>query len=275
MKSKDISKTKVAVVLVPSLRDPHFAAVADEVTERLKNSGYRAILMITNYDITAERKCIEMVRQNRIDGIISPIRDMEQIAADDIPIVTIGFHCDTTIPCVTSDGLGAGKLAAQKLLELGCRRLVYMHVGSEPSCEYDRRGEGFEGICQSSGVDCESVIVTDSASLHPFYRYIDRHIIDGKPDFDGIFCENDHLASSIAKRLGKLGISVPSQVQIIGCGGLSERSGGVRCSTIVQPIHEIARAAVSILLTDDRSAIPPVTTIPVSYRAGGTTRELS
>jgi len=264
----DISKTKAAAVLVPSLRDPFFAAVSDEITGRLKSSGYRTLLMVTNYDITAERKYLEMVRQNRLDGIISPIRDMEQMAADGIPIVTIGFHCEPSIPCVMSDSLGAGELAARKLIELGCKHLVYMHMGAELSCESDERRAGFENTCQSAGADCDSVIVTDSASFHPFYRYIDRHIMDGKPDFDGVFCGSDNLASAIVKRLSKMGITVPKQVQIIGCGGRHV------CSTIVQPIDEIADAAVKILLADNSSAIPPITTLPVSYRAGGTTRDL-
>lgn len=273
MKSKEMFTDKdTTAVLVPSLRDPFFAAVADEVTERLKSKGYRAILMVTNYEITAERKCIEMLRQNRLDGLISPTCDTELMAAEDIPIVTVGFHCDPTIPAVVADSFGAGELAAKRLIELGCKRLVYMHLGTEPSGESDRRRGGFEGVCRGAGAECESV--TDSVSFHPFYRYIDRHITGGEPDFDGIFCGTDNLASTIVKRLNKLGIGVPEQIQIIGCGGLIDRSGGKRvCSTIALPIHEIADAAVNVLLAGNRSEVPAITTLPVSYRAGGTTRD--
>jgi hypothetical protein len=38
-------------------------------------------------------------------------------------------------------------------------------------------------------------------------------------------------------------------------------------------MKDIARTAVSILLSQDRSASPSLTCLPVSYRAGGTTKE--
>lgn len=44
-------------------------------------------------------------------------------------------------------------------------------------------------------------------------------------------------------------------------------------STIVQPAEQIARAAVDLLLAQDRANLPTLVCLPVTYRAGGTTKD--
>jgi LacI family transcriptional regulator len=46
------------------------------------------------------------------------------------------------------------------------------------------------------------------------------------------------------------------------------------CSTIVQPLPEIAQMCVDLLLQDNVSSKPPLVCLPVSYEPGGTTRDV-
>ena len=50
-------------------------------------------------------------------------------------------------------------------------------------------------------------------------------------------------------------------------------SEDLSCSTIVQPAEQIARAAVDLLLAQDRANLPALVCLPVTYRAGGTTKD--
>ena len=74
--------------------------------------------------------------------------------------------------------------------------------------------------------------------------------------------------------LSELGFRVPEDVQIIGFDGI-RRFGreSLYCSTIVQPVAKIAETSVDLLLTKDRSNIPALVCLPVSYAPGGTTKE--
>ena len=45
------------------------------------------------------------------------------------------------------------------------------------------------------------------------------------------------------------------------------------CSTIVQPVPEIAEMCVNLLLQDNISSKPPLVCLPVTYAYGGTTKE--
>ena len=74
--------------------------------------------------------------------------------------------------------------------------------------------------------------------------------------------------------LGRLDIRVPEEVQIIGFGGVPfQISGKLPCSTIVQPIVQIAETSVDILLQEDKGGLPSLLCLPVKYAGGGTTRE--
>ena len=68
-------------------------------------------------------------------------------------------------------------------------------------------------------------------------------------------------------------MDIPGQVQVIGYDGIADyATGRYPCSTIEQPLTQMAEAAVEILLDPDRSAAESVK-LPVRYIPGGTTRE--
>ena len=74
--------------------------------------------------------------------------------------------------------------------------------------------------------------------------------------------------------LGSLGLRVPEDVQLIGFDGTRRfAEDGFHCSTIVQPITRLAETSVDLLLREDRSGLPSLVCLPVSYAPGGTTRE--
>ncbi len=268
------NETNSIALLIPSLRHPFFAALTDEITACLMKRGYKNMLMITNYDTDAEQKCLTLVRQNKVDGIIGLTYNPNLEVDASIPFVTIDRHLHASIPCVSSDNFRGGQMAAEKLLELGCKNLLFLRIGSDIYGEVNKRESGFLHVCRDKQVACDSLILSDSDTEEPFYEYLRNHIKDGQLDFDGIFCNSDQLAMHILSFLKEEGIRVPEDVQIIGYDGIRNYySGQYHCSTIVQSIREIAETCVELILTKDRSALPSLVLLPVEYASGGTTRE--
>ncbi len=268
------NETLSIALLIPSLRHPFFSALTDEITASLMTRGYRNILMITNYDTDAEQKCLTLVRQNKVDGIIGLTYNPDLKVDPSIPFVTIDRHLNAAIPCVSSDNFRGGQLAAEKLLELGSRKLLFFRIGSDIYGEVNKRESGFESICRERQVSYDSVILSDTGTEAPFFEYLQDHIKNGHPEFDGIFCNSDHLAAHIHAFLKKKSIRVPEDVQIIGYDGIRDYySGRYHCSTIVQPIREIAQTCVELILQKNRASLPSLVLLPVQYAPGGTTRE--
>lgn len=268
------SKTNSVAVIMPTLLHPFFAQLTNSVVDQLNRRGCRAILSITDYDPEAEQKCIDMVRQNRVDGIIALTYNNNLIIDETFPFVSFDRFFGQNVPCVTCDNYGGGQLAAKKLNELGCKKLLFFRIGSDITAEPDKRGAGFENYCRMMGLDFYSLRLTDADGIEPFLRFLEEHMGGDEPEFDGIFCSTDKTALQCLWKLREMGIKVPEQVQLIGFDGVQVFENlGRYCSTIVQPIEKLAEAAVNTLLSENLSSLPPLMCLPVSYAPGGTTRD--
>ena len=268
------NKTFSVALVMPSLKHPFFAYLSDELTKSLMSRGYQTSLIITNYDLDAEKKSFAMVRDHKMDGVIALTYNPDIEVDESVPVVTIDRHLGENIPCVSADNYHGGELAAEKLIELGCKKLLFLRVTSKIQGEPDKRCAGFESVCNTRGIEHESFSIFDSEDEEQIYDFIEQRIRDGKPEFDGIFCNSDMTAVRVIRFLSKKNIKVPEQVQIIGFDGIVNRfTGHYACSTIIQPIGDIAETAVKLLLNLDDAAEGVNIYLPVRYVSGGTTKE--
>lgn len=268
------NRTCSAALILPDITNPFFSALAQGVCSALAARGYRTILSITAYDQSAEQRCIQMVQQNKVDGIIGLTYNPELEIDPRLPYVSIDRTFSYSVPCVASDNFGGGQLAAEKLLELGCTRPLFLRIGSRVSGESDKRGDGFESVFRQRGMECAALRLSDEDGLAPVRDFLAGHMDGGRLAFDGIFCVNDALAVHVRNFLAELGLRVPEDVQLIGFDGLRHfATGDFYCSTIVQPVGQLAETSVDMLLREDRSNLPRLVCLPVAYAPGGTTKE--
>lgn len=270
------NRTNCVALLMPSLYHPFFATLTDELTACLMRHGYQSMLMITNYDPEAEKKCLILGHENKVDGVIALTYSPDLKPDDATPMVTIDRHCGDSISCVSSDNYRGGEMAAEKLAELGCKRLLFMGVTSDIPGEVDKRGEGFGSACRRLQVEFDQIILHDTDTEAPFYTFLQEHLKEGRLDFDGIFCNTDRLACRVRVFLTEQGVAIPRDVQLIGYDGITDyATGRYSCSTIVQPIAQIAETAVRLLLEEEDGFTPANICLPVRYAWGGTTSEES
>ena len=266
------NKTYCVALVMPSLSHPFFASLTDALTNCLRSFGYRSLLMITNYDSVAEKNCFQLAQQNKIDGIIALSYSPDLEVDVSVPVVTIDRHFSANIPCVSSDNYRGGALAAEKLIALGCRRLLSFRIGPNIYGEVEKRVNGFESACRLAKVPCQGLFLSDDDTEAPFYQFLMTHIREGKLEFDGIFCNSDGLAVRVTEFLQSQGIRIPEDVQIIGYDGIINfATQRYYCSTIVQPVAEMAETAVRCLINADNA--PANISLPVKFAPGGTTRE--
>ena len=265
--------TSTVALILPGVDHPFFSLLAQHVCQALLQRNYRMLLYVTAARPEAERECVAMVRQNKADGIIALTYNQLE-AVEGLPFVSIDRCLGPDVPCVASDNYAGGRLAAEKLLELGCTHPAFLRIGSPNLSETDKRGDGFESLCRARQVPYETLRLDDGAEEAQFRDFFSSRMSGGRLDIDGIFCSTDALACRIRAMLEGLGLRVPEDVQIIGFDGIRRFGTEVLyCSTIIQPAQKIAETCVDLLLSKDRSNIPALVCLPVSYAPGGTTRE--
>jgi LacI family transcriptional regulator len=267
------NKTYTVALLIPNTQEPFFASLAYHINLALLKRKYRMLLCCTDFDLGQEQEYVKMAQQNKVDGIIGLTYNPNLIVEENTPFVAIDRSMGSQIPCVASDNFAGGQLAAEKLADLGCKRVAFLRTGSALNNEPNKRKAGFENGCLSRGLNYKMKILNDGEPYEEFENFLSDYMQDGKLMFEGIFCVTDGLAYIVIKMLRNLGLRVPEDVQVIGFDGIRYFNQDYICSTIVQPVPEIARMCVDLLLQENMLVRPPLICLPVTYGAGGTTRE--
>lgn len=267
-------KTYTIAVLVPNLINPYFSKLVHYLDKHLIKHNYQMLLCNTDYNPQLEQQYIAMAESKKVDGIICLSYNSELEIPDDMPFVSIDRHFGPSHPCVSSDNYGGGRLAAEKLYEKGCRNLAFMRIGSALTNEPNKRKDGFVCACEYLNIPYTLKIINDGNSFDEFIIFLKEHIHNGKLDFDGIFCVTDNVAYQITNALRSMGIRVPEDVQIIGYDGI--RAFGdlhLICSTIVQPVEDIAATCVELILNKNSTKAQSLICLPIEFAYGGTTLE--
>lgn len=266
------TRTGMIAMIVPNTISPYFALLTQHINTALEKRGYQMLLCFTNYDSGREQALIQLVRQNRVDGIIALTYNPSLVIPEDISFVTIDRYFSASVPCIASDNFGGGRLAAQKLADLGCRHVACFYINVSLSNEPSKRRDGFIRECTARGLPFEVCNLPDGTQPDALTDALQSFVSDGKFTLDGLFCGTDLLAYQVRCLLTGMGYRVPEDVQIIGFDGI--RMFGdldYTCSTIVQPVQGIAEAAVNMVLAPDFGGLPQLVCLPVTYQPGGTT----
>ncbi|QIK72275.1 LacI family transcriptional regulator [Propioniciclava coleopterorum] len=233
-------------VLIPDITNPYYFDVIRGTQERLRDSGYAAMLFDTEQSAIAELTSLEMLAGNGTPAILAATRlTDEQLGevAGTLPMVTINRSVPG-VPSVSSDTAAVFAQAVDHLVSLGHTRLCYV-AGPAGSQSNRQRWEASAAEAARLGVELTSTI-----------NFIPRHDA-GAAAADAALATgataalvfNDLLAIGVLARLAARGVRVPDDFSVVGC---DDSYGASFCSppltTVASPSRRIGREATSMLL---------------------------
>ena len=128
---------KTIGVIVPSIRNPYFTELTAHIDAISLQCGFRPFLCNTGYDPEKEKAAVQMLVSMNADAIIvascsEQIR--ETLNNCPIPVVALDamlYGADVEA-CVFCDYYEGGRMAAEYLIERGCRNIVCIKVRKFP-----------------------------------------------------------------------------------------------------------------------------------------------
>ena len=275
-----VQKTNTVTLIIPDCINPFYSSLAHHVESHLYKRGIWMVLCCSNGIPEKEIDYLTSAVKNQSDGIIAlTYSDIGKYVSPNIPLVSFDRMFENNFtPIVASDNYKGGILATEKLLEFGCKRPAFIRFISPFKGEVNKRLEGYLKVCESHKIE---PIILDKREYEDPNKEIpifikDQLLPDGKLTFDGIFSNTDYHGYLAMKTLQKLGFQVPEDIQIIGFDGIHKFGGEENelfVSSICQPVPELAKTCVDMILAKDRSMLPSLTLLPVKYQYGGTTRD--
>lgn len=258
-------------LIVPRISYGFFSRIADAVEDALSRKNYRLMICHSEYEEQREMNMVSLLKANKVDGILvcSYVGDPKKYNELDLPIVSIDREMER-IPSVTCDNTAGGILAAQTLQECGCRHPLIVSFPVPSFMPLQGRNVGFRQQYGQAGGDCGQIEIDQ---LHQDGAKKLADYLAAHPETDGFFFNSDHSAATLTRALRSLGRNSLDTLPVISFDGL-EISELMDITTIAQPIEDMGRCAVDILLNKiEGRAVPVRSTLEVTCIKRGSTEK--
>jgi DNA-binding LacI/PurR family transcriptional regulator len=252
--------TGVIGLLVPSLENPIFPALAQAMEERATEAGFASILCNTTAAAFREVDYVHMLLDRGADGMIFINCEMTNMSGEHdhyarlveegARIVFVnGALNSLRVPSVAVDERGAGEVATEHLIGLGHKRIGYV-AGPNYYLPTQQKAAGRESALRAAGLEPDGLVVHGGDFTVEEGRKALRTLLafDSRPT--GVICSSDLMAIGVLQEAAAQGLRVPGDLSVVGFDGIEAGAWtSPALTTVEQPIEEIAETAVNALRT--------------------------
>ncbi len=238
-----IQRSHTIGCFISSVTDSFYGEIVDGIGEIASRNGYGLLMVMTEDRRKISDTQIRFFREKRIDGVIvagNYTRSHQSLMEFENSGVPIVICSDPTfnerIPCVITDDVKGGRIAAEYLLELGHQHIAYCFCTTEGCSRY----HGVEETMKKFRRVLPTVCQTESDLID---------VMNSANPPTAIIAYSDNQAIKIKNIIEKMGLQIPNDVSLIGyddiwLAGLPE----FNFTTIAQARKQIGRLSVELLL---------------------------
>lgn len=258
-------------LIIPTIFHTFFSKFAYYCEEELYNLGYRMIVISSQDDKNKETSMLEMIKQQRVDGIIISTHYYHEGLDETLPIVMIDGHLNSDFPCVTSDNYTASYNAVKWLYEHGASKIGCICGTTEAFSETSYRYQAYVDCIKDLGLEERLYKVNFK---HGQETEVVKNFISTFPDMDAVFASSDILALVTYNLMRELGKKVPEDVQIIGFDGILDQTyTNFTLTTVQQNLEKMAKTAVGNLIKRiNGEQAPERVEVETTFKTGDTTK---
>lgn len=261
-KTKEASekRTKTIGVITTYLSDYIFPSIIRGIEETLRENGYSLLLASTGNDPQQERKCLESMISQQVDGlIVEPTRSNQynpnlsyylSLKESGTPIVMINSRYEELdIPYISLDDVKAGFVATSFMLDQGLKQLALIVKIDDLQGKLRMKGfiEAFEK--RKLMFDSANIFTYTTEEKEQVITRVVQQLLADKSNVDGIVCYNDEMANSLTQRLTASDKRVPEDLAIIGQDdSYLSTAGEIPLTTISHPKEQLGRDAAEWMI---------------------------
>lgn len=270
------SKTYSIIAIIPDISDTFVSGVIRALERAAAQHGYSVLLGDT--EGLRERELVygDMVRSKKVDGIICfshrlPFSD-ELLHNDRIPMPPIVTSCEfpannsVSVPSVTIDNVAAAKEATEHLISLGHKDIAVI-TGDMATPSSKQRLEGYKKALAEAGISFQPSMIFEGAYTLEAGKSCTRELLTAKKRPSAIFCMCDEIALGCYSILQEKGFKVPDDISIVGFDDIRFANYfSPALTTVAQPVEDIGRCCVEVLLKTINNQIQETTEIVLPHK---------
>ena len=258
--------TMTVGLFVPTVVNPFYCEVVEEVEDVLMRHGYNLLLATTQGDAKRTRQHLDILTARSVDALLvagdeGVAEQLPTLAGVRFPVALCAWEVDPpdSLPVVSIDYEHAGFLAGQHLRELGHEAVVV--VADLPA--HQRRIDGLRRAFGRDGLTVSDQAVFATAQSSPDGGFdAATAALAAYPDATAIFATHDILALGALEAAKLAGRDVPGDLSVVGFDDIAEVGRAhPALTTIAFPKRQMAQEAVELLLRAVQSGEPPANAI--------------
>ena len=263
------NETRIIALLVPIVNHPFFAKLAYYVEDEADKFGYSVILVSSQQRVEKEAEIISRIKHKKVDGAVFVTHYIhEEEDLRDCPIISIDRVLGKDIPYVTSDNYDATKNAIKYMIDRGAKRVGY--VGSKPlvDSEVSERERAYRDVMAEYNMPVKMV---NEVMQHGEETVVVSNFLEKYADVDGVFVSGYTLSQVFCEAATELGRKIPDDLQIVSYDGIFKQWSMSNMTSVEQPIEEMAREVVRLLIKKIHGEETPIRTVLNTQFVLGTT----
>lgn len=251
--------TNTVAVIVPDISNQFFAQVIRGVEEVARQRKYSILLACTYYDVLEEKKSIENLRKQFVDGFVfvsgyNSFDHIKELNDDKVPVVVADRELgDIKVPSVLVDNLGAMRDTVNYLHGLGHKRIGYISYTYNNQTTVEKRFKGYrKGLKENKlNFDPDLVIISKNLRLNELEGSFEavKKIITSKNIPSVIMTASDFIAVGVIRALKELKFKIPEEISVMGFDNIMmSQYTDPLLTTIKQPKRQMGTTAMNLLL---------------------------
>ena len=265
------NETRIIALLVPIINHPFFAKLAYYVEDEAGKFGYSVILVSSQQRVEKEAEIITKITHREVDGAVFVTHYMhEEEDLNKCAIVSIDRTFGDNIPYVTSDNYDATKQALEYMIERGAKRLGF--IGSKPlvTSEVSERERAYLDVMAEYGMTPR---IVNEVMQHGDETELVADFWNKYEDVDAVFVSGYTLSQVFCEAAIERGRKIPDDLQIVSYDGIFKQWSMSNMTSVEQPIEEMAREVVRLLIKKiHNEGTPQRTVLKTKFVLGTTTK---
>jgi LacI family transcriptional regulator len=249
-------RTGLIGVTIPLVEAAYFGAILSGASEALYEQDMRIVLCPTLHQHDREVTLLDRLVRGTTDGAVLMLpeesgAELKALQGQGFPFVVVDprVALDEGIPVVSAAHATGARAATEHLIALGHRRIGAI-TGPRDWLASTERLNGYHGALGAAGILPDPALVTTSDfRTGPLSEKAAAALLDLPDPPTAIFAFNDNAAISVVHVARARGLRVPEDLSVVGFDD-SEQAAIVTppLTTVRQPLEELGRMAVSLLL---------------------------
>ncbi|HEX2981538.1 MAG TPA: LacI family DNA-binding transcriptional regulator [Anaerolineaceae bacterium] len=253
-RSLRMGETRTIGLIVPDNSNPFFAEILHTIENIGFTNGYSVILCNSANDPQKEAAYINVLHAKQVDGLIfiSTSHSSETLAMlgqQNEPTVIVDRDIALEgVDVVLVDNVAGGAEATRHLIELGHTRIACL-TGPSLLTPSAGRVRGFYQAMAQAGLPVNAEYVIEGDFLFQSGETALQKLMALPEPPSALFACNDMMALGALQALGKLGLTCPRDLSIVGFDDIPLTTILTPAlTTVAQPIEDIAAVSVNLLM---------------------------